>query len=388
MKLEDVEYIRRTFFLAKQGLGKTSPNPMVGAVLVKNGKVIGEGWHSGYGMPHAEVEAIDAAIESPEGSTLYVNLEPCCHTGKTSPCVDRIIKEKIKTVICPLQDPSHKVHGNGFKTLRDAGIKVRIVKEFENEAAKLNEQFVTFHQLRRPFVSMKWAMTLDGKVATDSGNSRWISNDESRLYVHQLRACHDAILVGIGTVLSDDPQLNVRLKDYDGKQPKRIICDGSLRIPLKSNCLLNTDPADVYIATTENAAPEKVARLTNEGYNVLVLNGKKELTDLRRLFDELYTLGIQSILCEGGSQINAALLSYGFCDRLIAFIAQKLIGGINNHGPIHGWGVSNMNAALPLQDSTIKLFGTDICIEGYVFGLFGRSPNYAEEFRNHNEGPK
>ncbi|MDD4278641.1 MAG: bifunctional diaminohydroxyphosphoribosylaminopyrimidine deaminase/5-amino-6-(5-phosphoribosylamino)uracil reductase RibD [Candidatus Sumerlaeales bacterium] len=384
-KHDDKFYMERAISLARNAYGKTRPNPMVGAVIVKDDRIIGEGWHEKAGTPHAEVIAIQNAEESVEGSTLYVNLEPCCHQGATPPCIKLIISKKIARVVCSMEDPNPAVCGKGFRALAKAGIKVDFLSALEKESLRLNEQFATYHRLKRPFITCKWAMTLDGRIATDSGQSKWISNEESRRYSHHLRSYHDAIMVGIGTVINDDPQLNVRLHNYTGTQPMRIICDGHLRIPLYANCLKDISPDKVIIATTEGAPEDKKHRLLDAGYKVLMIDGNKGFINLRYLFDQLYDLKIQSVLCEGGSSLNGSLFENGFCDKLVAFVAPKLIGGSCNKGPISGWGVGKMSEALHLVDPSFSSIKSDMCIEGYVFGLLGNSPRDGLEYTNHSE---
>lgn len=381
----DISFCQHALNLASKAIGQTSPNPLVGAVIVKDNMIVGEGWHKYSGGNHAEIEAVlNANGKDLSGSTIYVNLEPCSHFGKTPPCTETIIRQGIKRIVCCTEDPNPVVSGKGILQLRDAGIQVD-VGICSREALRLNETFFTFHKLKRPFISCKWAMTLDGRIATDLGHSQWITNDESRDYVHHLRATHDAIMVGVGTVIYDDPQLSVRLKDYAGKQPKRIICDGYLRTPIKAKCLRGIPPEDCIFATTERASDEHIKKFTDAGHTVLVLGGNQGFVNMRELFGALYVRNILSVFCEGGSTINGALLSTGLCDKLHAFIAPKLIGGKQGRTPITGWGVSSMAEAFPLVETSIKTFKGDICVEGYIFGLFGKAPQYAANFKNHNE---
>lgn len=357
--------MRRALELARLGAGMTSPNPMVGAVLVKRGRIIGEGYHRAAGEAHAEVAAFLSATGSVAGATLYVTLEPCSHHGRTPPCAPMLIEGKIARVVAPHADPNPLVAGQGFRMLRAAGIQVD-VGLMEEEARRLNEFFITFHRLNRPFIISKWAMTLDGRIATESGDSRWISNERSRTYVHELRARVDAVMVGIGTVILDNPMLNVRLKDYEGRQPKRIILDGNLRIPLRAKCLDGAPPGQVIIVTSDSAPVEKVRRLEQAGHEVLVLRSRRGLIDVKEMIGALPRWNVQSVLCEGGSSMHGALLNARLVDKVVAFVAPKLVGGEGARGPVSGWGVPLMRKAPTLEHVTIQHFDGDVCIEGYV----------------------
>lgn len=364
--------MKRALELARLARGMTTPNPMVGAVIVRDGKIIGEGYHAAAGQPHAEIQAIKNATSDVAGATMYVTMEPCCHWGRTPPCVDALIKHKIARVYAAMQDPNERVAGKGIKQLRAAGIKVEIGL-CEEESRRLNEAFVSFHAWHRPFVICKWAMTLDGKIATQTGDSRWITNDESRAYVHEIRSCVDSVMVGIGTVLMDNPNLNVRIEGFHGRQPRPIIIDGSLRIPIRAKCLENSDPGRCIIATTEAAPPERVARLRDGGHHVVVLHGRRGILDMRELISELRILDIQSVFCEGGSGLNGALFQAHLVDKVIAFIAPKLVGGSNAKTAVSGWSVPFMNKAVTLENVSFRTFGTDVCMEGYVSEEFRRT---------------
>jgi len=362
----DTVYMRRALELAKRGLGMTSPNPMVGAVVVKNGKVVGEGYHRQVGKPHAEVEALKKVSDADvAGATMYVTLEPCNHHGRTPPCTELLISRKVARVVVPHADPNPVVAGQGFRALKKAGIQVD-VGLMEEEARRLNEAFVTFHTMNRPFIIAKWAMTLDGRMAAESGHSKWITNEKSRMYVHEVRSMVDAVMVGIGTVLQDNPMLNVRLTDYNRRQPKRIIVDGNLRIPLRAKCLENSYLGECIIATTEAAPPEKIAKLEDAGHVVVRLKGRRGLIDLKELIGRLRDFEILSVLCEGGSTMHGGLLNAKLVDKVIAFIAPKVIGGDTAKRPILGWGVNAMNNALVLEDVIARTFDEDVCFEGYV----------------------
>lgn len=362
---EDSCYMARALELAAQARGMTSPNPMVGAVIVKNRKIIGEGYHKHHGAPHAEVDAFENASEDTAGATMYVSLEPCNHTGKTPPCAPLLIEKKIKRVVVAHTDPNPLVAGSGLKLLDEAGLRIDLGL-MEHEARLLNENFLTYYQLKRPFIISKWAMTLDGRIASMSGESRWISNDKSREYVHEIRSNVDAVMVGIGTVLQDNPILNVRLDDYRKRQPKRVIVDGSLRIPVRAKCLIAAEPGQCIIATSNTAPTEKIEQLRADGHHVLVLKGRRGLLDLRQLVAELYHFKIQSVLCEGGSNLHGSLLETKLVDKVVAFIAPKIIGGFEGNNPVHGWGLPTMNQALNLVNPVFKQFDNDVCIEAYM----------------------
>ena len=363
----EASYMNRALELARQALGCTSPNPMVGAVIVKDGEVVGEGYHRAAGEPHAEPVALKAAGERARGATMFVTLEPCCHEGRTPPCAPAVVKAGIKRVVCAMLDPNPLMAGKGVALLRGAKIDTR-VGLLEKQARKLNEAFLAHHILRRPFIHLKWAMTLDGRIATQTGHSRWISNEASRHHVHQLRAQVDGIMVGIGTVISDNPQLNIRLDNYEGRQPRRIIVDGSLRIPLKAKCLKEGPPEHVIIATTESGHRDKIAKLRDAGHEVLVYPGRRGILDLRPFIEDLNKYDIQSILCEGGSTLNGALLEAQLVDKVMTFVAPKLVGGNDPKTPVTGWGVQFMTQAIVLEEQEVRLFGDDVCVEGYVPG--------------------
>jgi diaminohydroxyphosphoribosylaminopyrimidine deaminase/5-amino-6-(5-phosphoribosylamino)uracil reductase len=360
----DASFMRLALELAGRGRGQTSPNPMVGAVIVKDQRIIGQGWHRAAGLPHAEIEAITGATEDVAGATMYVTLEPCCHQGRTPPCTDALIANKLARVVVAVQDPNPMVAGKGIEALRAAGIQVD-VGLCEREARRLNEVFFTYHEKHRPFVTCKWAMTLDGKIATESGHSRWITNELSRAYAHELRAQVDAVMVGVGTVLMDNPLLTVRLEGYAGRQPRRIIVDGNLRIPVRAKCLTSASQGGVLICTSSVAPRDKIAQLREQGHEVTVFPGKA-LLDFKVVMEELARRGIQSILCEGGSSLTGALFEAQIVDKVIAFLAPKIVGGKNAKSPIGSWGVVHMDAAIELHDVVIRRFGADVCLEGYI----------------------
>lgn len=355
--------MRLALELAEKGRGRTSPNPMVGAVLVRDGRVVGKGYHARAGLPHAEVEAIRDAGAAARGSTLYVNLEPCCHTGRTGPCTAAIIEAGIARVVAAMRDPNPLVAGRGLAALRAAGIEVT-EGVLATEAARLNEAFVKYITTGLPFVVIKAAMSLDGKIATRTGASQWITGPAARERVHRLRDWYDAIIVGIGTVLQDNPSLTTRLPE-GGRDPVRVILDSSARTPPDARVVVQESPAPTIIATTEQAPAERVAALQARGAEVLVC-GPGPRVDVRLLMKELARREITSVLVEGGAGINAALLEDGLVDKVIWFIAPLIIGGEAAPGPVGGRGAGALEEALRLENCRWEQLGPDICFEGYI----------------------
>lgn len=357
--------MQRALDLAKKGSGFTSPNPLVGAVIVKNNKIIGEGYHEYYGGPHAEINAFNNAAENVSGATMYVTLEPCSHFGKTPPCADAIIERGIRKVVIGLKDPNPVVSGKGIAILEAAGIEVE-VGVLEKEGRILNEIFLKYITTNLPFVIMKTAMTLDGKIATRTNASRWITGKESREYVHELRNRVSGIMVGIGTVLADDPSLTTRLKNSVGRDPARIIVDSSARVPLDAKVLNLKSEAKTYIAVTERASREKVSKLQEKGAEVITVQSKDERVDLKELMKELGRRNIDSVLLEGGSELNYAALEAEIVDKVCSFISPKIIGGCTAKTPVGGEGKALMEEAINLEYVATHLFGEDIMIEGYI----------------------
>lgn len=359
---DDESFIRRTLELAARARGLTSPNPLVGAVVVRDGRVVAEGYHRRAGLPHAEIEALQAAGEAARGATLYVNLEPCCHTGRTGPCTEAIIAAGVKRVVAAMVDPNPLVAGKGIARLREAGIDVA-VGVVEDEARRLNEAFIKYVTARRPFVVLKTAMSLDGKIATVTGESRWITGEAAREYVHQLRNTCDAVLVGIGTVLKDDPSLTTRLPE-GGRDPVRVILDSSARMPLAARVLSQDSEAPTLVATTEVAPAERLAALRQAGAEVLVC-GRGPQVNLDLLLAELAAREIVSVLVEGGSTVNASFLLQGLVDKVVWFIAPRIIGGREALGPVGGSGIRHLARAIRLTETVVKQLGADLCVEGY-----------------------
>lgn len=316
---EDFKFLKVTLEIAKKGLGRTNPNPLVGAVIVKDGHIIGKGFHRKAGDRHAEIEALNSLRDDPKGATLYVNLEPCTVLGKTPPCVPVIIKSKIKRVVCCTLDPNPKVRGQGLKQLKKAGIEIS-VGILENKARTLNEAFFTFHEKRRPFVAIKFAASLDGKMATRTGDSKWITNEKARNFARNLRGRYQAVLVGINTVLTDNPNLGTRVKGK--KDPIRIILDPELQIPLNADILRDTN---IIIATTIRADKFKKKFLETKGFTILVFN--YEYIPVPKLLSKLGEKEIISVLVEGGYKTLEKFIDAGIIDKVYAFHAPILIGG-------------------------------------------------------------
>lgn len=356
-------FMRRALELALNGWGTTNPNPLVGAVIVKDGWVIGEGFHRKPGGDHAEVNAIKNASQDVRGAALYVNLEPCSHFGRTPPCADAIIKAGISKVVVGMEDPNPLVAGKGVEILRKAGIEVE-VGILENDARKLNEIFIKYITKKRPFVMLKMAMSLDGKICTSQGESKWISSEESRRYVHHLRNRFAAVMVGTNTVIKDNPQLTARLEDEE-RNPVRIVLDRTGRIPLNSKVFDSN--ADIIAAVSKNVESEKINALESKGVKVLITPEEDQSLNLEYIMDRLYEMQIDSILIEGGGEIAFSALNSGIVDKVMVFIAPLIIGGRNALTPVEGNGFSSMEKALKLKNISTKTIGSDILIEGYTY---------------------
>ena len=363
------QYMRQALSIAEYAIGRTSPNPMVGAVIVSNGRVIGQGWHRLAGTPHAEINALQQAGDLARDATMYVTLEPCSHYGRTPPCADAVIAAGIKKIVVAMNDPNPLVAGRGIKKLREAGIEV-VEGVLAAEAARLNEIFIKYISTQMPFVLLKSAMSLDGKIAAYTGHSQWITGPESRERVQKLRDCYDAILVGIGTVLADNPRLTTRLS-YKGKNPIRIIVDSMARTPLDAHVV--TDGLPTIIAVTPEAPNDRIQALNSfDTVEVFVANQKQGSVDLRQLFKALAQRSITSILIEGGGSINASALAENLVDKIYWFIAPKIIGGQGALGPVSGQGVSDVNQAYLFEDMNIETSGQDILISAYMRNREGR----------------
>lgn len=361
--------MQRAIRLAKRGEGRVSPNPLVGALIVKKGKVIGEGYHRKAGLPHGEVNALNLAGSQAKGATLYVNLEPCAHYGRTPPCSKAIIKAGIKRVVVGIKDPNPLVSGKGIRELEDAGIKT-IVGVLEDASRRLNQIYIKYITTKLPYLSLKMAMSLDGKIATKTGSSSWISGEASRSYVQRLRSLNDAVLVGIGTVIKDDPELTVRLKSKSqspkGKKVIRIIVDSEARIPLKANVLTKCRDNPTIIATTKYAPLGKIRALKDRGAKVVIVKDREGKVDLGELMKKMGRLQISSILVEGGGKINASFLKEGLVDKVLFFIAPKIIGGRRSLTPVEGEGIKDLREAIKLTEMKVRKVGEDLLVEGEV----------------------
>lgn len=359
------EFMKRALELAEKARGNTNPNPMVGAVIVKDGRIIGEGYHKIYGGPHAEIEAFLQADEDVEGSDLYVTLEPCAHYGKTPPCVEAIVLKKIKRVYVAVLDPNPLVSGKGIQILRDAGIEVEIGL-LKDSAKALNEIFFQYITTKRPYVIMKSAMTLDGKIATFTGASRWITGSAARTHVHEWRRRVGAIMVGIGTVLKDNPKLNVRLSQNIRRHPMRIVVDSKGRLPQDALILNNLENEPLMVATTENITDEKKTLLESMGAEVVICPEKEGRVDLSYLMHELGKRKVDSVLLEGGGILNYAFLEEGLVDKVLVYIAPIIFGGKDASTPVEGKGVANPHEAFKLEIVDIHHFDDDILIEAQM----------------------
>ena len=360
-------YMQMALRLAKKGMGITSPNPMVGAVLMKDGRVIGRGYHRGPGKLHAEAVAIlDAGTEA-KGATLYINLEPCCHTDKrTPPCTQEIIRSQIRRVVIGMEDPNPMVNGRGIRELAGAGIQVEKGVIYP-EAVRLNEIYSKFISTKTPFVILKSASSLDGRIALPSGESQWITGETARRYSHQLRAMVDAVLVGVGTAIADDPLLSVRDIGIGGKQPLRIIVDSRLRIPLTARVLDQRGGQETMIVTTKAASGEAVETLEKIGVKTLIAASREDgEVSLRSLMGQLGKLGISSVLIEGGSKINASALREGVVDKVVILYSPRIIGGSDSIGMVGGPAPGSLDESVFLKDISIRRLGEDILVEGYV----------------------
>lgn len=345
------EFMKKAIKLAKLGVGKVNPNPLVGAVIVKDGNIIGAGYHKGYGGPHAEVEAFDSLSESARGADMYVTLEPCSHFGKTPPCSHEIVRQGIKKVFIATLDPNPLVSGKGKKYLEDNGVEVE-VGLMAAEAKKMNEVFMKYITTGKPFVHLKMAMSLDGKIATHTGDSKWISSLESREEVHHMRNKYSAIMVGVNTVIMDNPQLTARVQN--GKNPIRVVCDSKLRIPRDSTVLDNR--AKTIIATNSIKEIDGVEMIRTDGDRV----------DLNQLMSSLGEKGIDSVLLEGGSTLAFSALESKVVDKVTFYVAPKLIGGLNAPSALGGKGVEYMKDTFNLNKITTRVLGSDVVIEGYL----------------------
>lgn len=359
----DEKYMRLAMQLAGNAIGRTSPNPLVGAVIVKDNRVVGCGWHRKAGTPHAEVHALNQAGELAQGADVYVTLEPCAHYGKTPPCAKALVEAKVKNVYGGLLDVNPKVAGKGFKILEDAGIHVEY-GFLQDELRKQNEVFFKWIEHKKTFIVLKAAMTLDGKIATATGQSKWITNETSRAYGYKLRDIYDGIMVGINTVIEDNPMLTARVDG--GKNPIRIVVDSSLKIDINAN-VVQDKSAKTIVATTDKADKDKILKLQAQDVDVIVVDkDEKDKVDIEKLLDILGQQNICSILVEGGATLSGSFVAKKLVDKVYFFIAPKIIGGKEAKTPVAGTGILNLQEALTLKDIQIEKLEEDILIIGRV----------------------
>lgn len=356
--------MREALRLARKGLGRTSPNPAVGAVIVRNGTITASGYHHKAGLPHAEVEALNRLGGKAPGDTLYVTLEPCNHHGRTPPCTEGILMSGLKRVVVGMMDPNPDVSGGGLEFLRENGIEVDS-GVLEAECRRLNEAFIKFITLKRPFVIFKSALTMDGWAATVRGHSKWITNDKSRQFVHQLRDRVDAVMVGVGTVVADNPRLTTRLKRGRGKDPLRIVVDTHLRLPMSSKILNHDSSAKTLLAVGSDVAPENLKKLQKNGVSTLICPTKLGRVDLGGLMDLLGKMSVCSLLVEGGASIAGSMLRERLIDKFYIFKAPKILGGDDGVPMAAGPGPEKMDQCMILRDIRTRRFGEDILIEAY-----------------------
>lgn len=360
--MNDSDYMKLAIELAKKGEGAVSPNPMVGAVIVKDGRIIGQGYHEKYGEKHAERNALASCTESAEGATIYVTLEPCCHYGKQPPCTEAVINAGIKRVVVGSRDPNPLVSGKGNEMLRESGI---IVEEdfMKEECDSINYVFFHYITKKMPYVIMKYAMTMDGKIAAYTGDSRWVTGEEARQLVHRDRSRYTGIMVGSQTVLNDNPMLTCRISG--GRNPIRIICDTRLRTPVDSDIVNSADRIRTIIATGYDAVV-RYDEYKEKGCEMITVNEKDGHIDIKELMKTLADMKIDSILLEGGGTLNWAALNAGIVNKVQTYIAPKIVGGRDALSPVGGKGKERMSDAVKLKDSIIKKIGNDYMIESEV----------------------
>ncbi|MBL0732565.1 MAG: bifunctional diaminohydroxyphosphoribosylaminopyrimidine deaminase/5-amino-6-(5-phosphoribosylamino)uracil reductase RibD [Desulfosarcina sp.] len=363
--MRDTYFMKMALEMAARGEGFTSPNPMVGAVIVSDGTVVGMGYHKAAGGAHAEINAIRDAGLSAKDATLYVTLEPCNHTGRTPPCTESIIKAGIKRVVVAAKDPNPDVEGGGIKFLQQHGIEVDI-GVCEDEAKKLNEVFNKYIITKRPFVTAKCAITLDGRIATKTSDSKWITGPASRKFVHGLRHACDAIMVGVETVKQDDPSLTTRLEGKKTLDPVRIILDTRLAVPENAKIFQLDSSADTLIITGDSILKEKKERIEKKGAKVIEAPVKDGLIDLYQLMDYLGDIGITSLLIEGGSRVNASAFQSGIVDKIYFFYGPKILGGDDGVPVCRGPGPALMKDAIPITGVRVRQFDDDVMVEGYL----------------------
>jgi len=361
------DYLRETFELARRGRAQASPNPLVGAVLVRNGEVAGRGFHTYAGLKHAEIRALEEAGERARGADLYINLEPCSHQGRTGPCTDALIVAGIRRVVAAMADPNPLVSGEGFRILRAAGIEVEVAGDLTAEAEKLNEAFVNFMRTGRPLVTMKSAVTLDGKIAAPEDNQGWITSETARAHVQQLRHETDAILTGIGTVLGDDCLLTDRTGLPRSRPLLRIVLDSQLRLPLDSRMVRSVKDGDLVVVGTSAASPERRRNLEAAGARVLIFDGPGGRTDLRQVVEWLGREKRLSLIIEAGSKVNWAALEQNVVDKIFFYYAPKILGGMQSLPIVGGAGRLRRVDAIRARDITLHRISADeFAVEGYI----------------------
>ena len=362
--MEDRQFMERALKLAEKGRGRTSPNPLVGCVIVRDGEIVGEGYHEQAGLPHAEINALKQAGDRAAGATMYVSLEPCNIHGRTPPCTDAIISAGIKKVVVATDDLNPKVAGKGMAVLKKAGIQVEC-GIFKDRARKLNESYNKYMTTGLPFVTLKVAMSLDGKIATKTGSSRWITGEEAREVVHRMRADSDAVLTGAGTVNADNPSLTARLDEEGIRQPVRVILSGDGSIDENSYVVTSARDLQTILFATEKITLRKKDRLEALGIEVVVIKSDKAYVSLRRVLAELGKRQIVSVMVEAGTALITAFIESGAYDKTVVFVAPKVIGGKDAPTFFAGSGISDIKDASVLKFSDIKKVGNDVMIEAY-----------------------
>jgi diaminohydroxyphosphoribosylaminopyrimidine deaminase/5-amino-6-(5-phosphoribosylamino)uracil reductase len=362
MKRTDEYYMNLAIKLALKAKGKTYPNPMVGALVVKDDKILGRGFHAKAGLPHAEIIALDEAGKNSKGATLFVTLEPCMHFGRTAPCVDRIIGSRVKEVVVGMIDPNPLNNGKGVAILKEHGIKVR-VGVLEDKLIRLNEVFIKYITKKMPFVMVKTAESLDGRIATRIGDSKWITSDKSRGFAHRLRQDFDAIMVGVNTVLRDNPKLDAW---FSKKQPVKIVVDSQLSTPQDSNIFSRGASVIIVTLPTKSGQETENRRILVDKAKILEVKEKGGQINLKDMLKKLFQLGIKSVLVEGGGTLNGSLFDEGLVDKIMFFISPKIIGGKDAIGSVMGHGIARVERSIRIKDLKLRRFGEDILIEGYV----------------------
>ncbi|MDR1414282.1 MAG: bifunctional diaminohydroxyphosphoribosylaminopyrimidine deaminase/5-amino-6-(5-phosphoribosylamino)uracil reductase RibD [Odoribacteraceae bacterium] len=365
MTKEDEQYMCRALDLAERGGGFVHPNPLVGAVVVKEGRVIGEGWHARHGAPHAERNALEDCREDPRGATMYVTLEPCCHAGKTPPCADALVKAGVARVVVALEDPNPLVAGKGIRRLREAGVDV-VTGVGEERAREQNRVFLKYIVTRRPWVTLKVAMTLDGKIATRSGDSRWITGEAARAMVHEERGRHMAVVVGVGTAIADDPLLTARVANGTVRQPARVVVDSLARLPVNGRIARTARLHETFVMHAPGAPADRLEVLRAAGVTCRACAGEGGRVDVADLCRQLGEEGDDSLLLEGGAELNYSFLSARLVDEALFFIAPRIAGGAAAKGPVGGEGAEWMRDALEVTGTRVSRVGEDILVRGRI----------------------